>query len=91
MQVKEDEEHRVVLVDVSERGRRSQKFSGSAAHPGPTASMTTPSALTVVQVEARMCAEGFEMFDDGDGDGCGFFLLHPFEWVAHVLMTWFGV
>ena len=38
-----------------------------------------------------MCVEGFEMPDDGDGDGYVYFLLHPFEWVAHVLMTRLGI
>ena len=69
MQVKENEEHKVVLVDVSERGRGPQKFDGSATIPGPTASMTTPPALTVTRVAARICVGGFEMPDDGS-DGC---------------------
>ena len=64
-------------------------FGGSGAIPGPTASMTTPPALTVTKVVARMCVEGFEMPDDGDGNGDGCVLL-PFEWVAHVLITWSG-
>ena len=45
------------------------KFGGSGAIPSPTASMTTPSALMVTKVVVRMCVEGFEMPDDGNGNG----------------------
>ena len=60
----EDDEHQVAPVnEVPERGRRAQKFGLSVAIPGPTA------APTITRVKAKLRVEGFEMPDNGDGDG----------------------
>jgi len=97
MQMKEEEqeEHKVVPVDeqadVPDRGRRLQKYGGSAAIPG---SMTTTSAPTITRAKAKTRVEGFEMPDESDGYGCVFlfyfYFLRLFVWMVHVLMSWFG-
>ncbi len=58
------------LVDVPERGRRTQKFGLSVTIPGPTASMATTSAPMTTRSKASIRVEGVEMPGDGDGDGC---------------------
>ena len=92
---KEEEEPKVVpvdqQVDVLERGRRLQKYGGSAAIPGPIA---TTSVSTVLRAKAKMRVGGFEIPDDSGGYGCVFlfyfYFLRLFVWMAHVLMSWFG-
>jgi len=90
----EQEERKVVPVDeqadIPDRGRRLQKYGGSAAVPG---SMTTTSAPTITRVKANARVEGFEMPDESDGYGCVFlfyfYFLRLFVWKVHVLMSWF--
>jgi len=73
MKEQEQEERKVVPVDeqadIPDRGRRLQKYGGSAAIPG---SMTTTSAPTITRVKAKARVEGFEMPDESDGYGCVF-------------------
>jgi len=95
MKEQEQEEHKVVpvdeQVDIPDRGRRLQKYGGSAAIPG---SMITTSAPTITRVKAKARVEGFEMPDESDGYGCVFlfyfYFLRLFVWKVHVLMSWFG-
>jgi len=82
MKEQEQDERKVVPVDeqadIPDRGRRLQKYGGSAAIPG---SMTTTSAPTITRVKAKAHIEGFE---ERDGYGCVFlfyfYFLRLFVW-----------